>query len=452
MKKTFALVIAMVLILAVFAGCGNTATSSASEPASTAGSTSDAVEEAEEYVIHYPTHQIGSNSSAPANAEMVRTFNEKYAGQYRIEVEEVPGDQNYLDKMKILAAANDLPDLVYGSNLLDVVYSMGGAMSLNDALDADPEWKALFPETVLSHNSRNGDIIALPNEGQLIGYYYNTELFAQAGIEAPAKTWDEFFDICAKLKDAGITPVSMQTGDNAWCSQLVLSQMIAASGSEGFTYMNSTEKHSDYEQPFVIDSLNMLQQIWLEGYTTQDSIGGMYENAANNFISGNTAMIANGTWMIGSFTDPEMGGSEEFLEKVGVALYPGNTYISNPFDGFMICAKTEEGQAAALAMLKHWTSAETQLSNLRVAGLLPSGNIDVPDDVLESNRLLGEMLTLRQSAEPNRSLSNLLWPGVGDSMSQQLTLFATGGTTAEEVAAALTAAAEEGAKSSEAES
>ena len=54
---------------------------------------------ADEYIIQYPTHQIGTNSSAPANAAMVQGFNELYEGTYEIQVEDVPGDTNYRDKI-----------------------------------------------------------------------------------------------------------------------------------------------------------------------------------------------------------------------------------------------------------------------------------------------------------------------------------------------------------------
>ena len=43
-----------------------------------------------------------------------------------------------------------------------------------------------------------------------------------------------------------------------------------------------------------------------QNYTTQDAIGGKYENAANNFLAGQTAMLANGPWMIGDFSDTSM--------------------------------------------------------------------------------------------------------------------------------------------------
>jgi raffinose/stachyose/melibiose transport system substrate-binding protein len=317
-------------------------------------------------------------------------------------------------------------------------------MDLAPALNADPQWKALFPEMVLQHNTRDGKIIALPNEGQLIGYYYNRELFEKAGIAGPAKTWDEFFQICAKLKAAGITPVAMQTGDGAWCTQLMLTEMIAATGNEGYAFATSSTFHDNYSIPPVITAFNQLQRIWTEGYTTRDSIGGMYEHAANNFISGRTAMIANGTWMIGSFSDPSMGGSQEFADKIEIALYPGDFYISNPFEGFAICARTPEGQEAALAMLKHWTSAETQIANLRGAsGLLPSANVEIPQDVIDKNRLLGKMLVLSRNGKATRSVSNLWYPGVSDTLSQQLPLFVAGQTSAQNLTAAITQTAQQ---------
>lgn len=402
---------------------------------------------AEEFVIKYPTHQIGTNTSAPANAEMVRTFNEKYAGTYRIEVEEVPGDTNYRDKMLTLLAAGDVPLMVYGSTIIDAFAAQGACMDLTALLAEDPEWASLFSETVIAHNSRDGKVCALPNEGQLIGYYYNKDLFAKAGVEKPAETWDEFFEICAKLKAAGITPISLQTGDNAFVSQLLLSAMIVECAQGEKTFLDSAERTADYNVQYFYDALNMFKRLYDEGYTTEDSIGGMYENAANNFISGNTAMICNGTWMIQSFSDPGMGGSQAFADSVGIALYPGKIYYANPFDGFMICPDpaNETEVNAAVAMLKHWTSAETMLSNLRIMGMTPSGSIEIPQDVIDSNRLLGELLALKGSegARGTRSLSNLMYPNVGvGAFAQYLTLFVTGSCTAEEVAQAMTEVAQ----------
>ena len=47
-------------------------------------------------------------------------------------------------------------------------------VDLTDAVNADPEWKAMYNETWESTDCRDGRIYASSSEGQLIGYYYNS--------------------------------------------------------------------------------------------------------------------------------------------------------------------------------------------------------------------------------------------------------------------------------------
>ena len=396
---------------------------------------------ADEYIIQYPTHQIGTNTSAPANEAMVKGFNELYEGTYEIQVEEVPGDTNYRDKILNLLQTKDLPSMVYGSNLIDAFYAQDAFVDLKPYLDEDPEWAAGISAANIQQNSRDGKVVGIANETQLIGYYYNTEIFAECGLEGPAKTWDEFFEQCAILKEHGYTPLSMQTGDNAWCSGLFLSAMIDYCAGDQDTFLDSNDKTTDYNVDYFYKALEMLKRIWDEGYTTEDSIGGMYENAAINFISGNTAMIANGVWMIGSFADPSLGGSEEFAEKVDIALYPEGFCMENPLDGFIVTAGDEEHVAAGIAQLKYWTSTDTMLNNLRVCGIVPGGNLEIPEDVIESNRMLGKLIALKSEdgVTTAHSIGNRMYGNVGTEVfSQYLTLYVQGGCTAEEVAAAMT--------------
>jgi ABC-type glycerol-3-phosphate transport system substrate-binding protein len=51
-----------------------------------------------------------------------------------------------------------------------------------------------------------GERTMLATRSVHINWFYNKDLFAKAGVEPP-KTWTEFVDVSAKLKDAGITPI-----------------------------------------------------------------------------------------------------------------------------------------------------------------------------------------------------------------------------------------------------
>ncbi len=59
----------------------------------------------------------------------------------------------------------------------------------------------------------DGKTYALPFSVGVVGFWYNTALFEQAGITAAPSTMDEFYAAVDKLKAAGIAPVSVGAGD-----------------------------------------------------------------------------------------------------------------------------------------------------------------------------------------------------------------------------------------------
>ena len=129
----------------------------------------------------------------------------------------------------------------------------------------------------------------------------------------------------------------MDTADGAWVSMLLMGAMISTSGDEGAEFMN-TRYPTDYNIAPVVDAIGHMQE-WYQKYTTLDAVGGAYENAANNFFSGNVAMICNGPWMIGDFSDTTKT-SEGFDEKVGAAVYPGNFVYDAPIEGMFVTSRT----------------------------------------------------------------------------------------------------------------
>ena len=60
-----------------------------------------------------------------------------------------------------------------------------------------------------------GTLKSIPYQPNVFAYFYNIAIFEEAGVTAPPTTWDEFLDVCQKIKDAGYTPI---TNDNAYIS------------------------------------------------------------------------------------------------------------------------------------------------------------------------------------------------------------------------------------------
>ena len=108
-------------------------------------------------------------------------------------------------------SAGDPPDLFQvwpGGEIRDQVEN-GYLMPLDDAI----------ADTISSVGATvnpwqvDGKTYAVPFTFGIEGFWYNTDLFEQAGIDAPPTTLDELKDAVGKLRDAGITPIAVGAGD-----------------------------------------------------------------------------------------------------------------------------------------------------------------------------------------------------------------------------------------------
>lgn len=422
-KRLTALALAALMTAGCLSGCGGGGETT-DEGASTEST-------GEEIVINYPTFQCGVNTAAPVVDQLIEEFNAEYAGKYRIQKEDVPGDANYVDKIKVQLGTGDLPPVVYGGgyNLLDLALAKDVVVDLTPYVEADPKWKALYSDVALTTNSRDGKIYASSSEGSLVGYFYNKELFEKAGIAEPAKTWDEFWEQCDKLKAAGITPLALDTADSAWVTSLWAGAMIATSGDEGYEFMKQMTP-IDYNNQPTIDAFTNVQKM-LQEYTTLDAIGGKYEHAANNFLSGQAAMIANGPWMIGDFSD-ETKTTADFADKVGVAIFPGNFVYDAPIQGYFVTKQDDPAlEEAAVEMVKFFTSAHAQQVALEVQGMVPaSSTVEITETAKQNYPLLVEFLDLAEGATVRTdNLQATMYPNLLDVVSQELPLLASGEMT-----------------------
>jgi len=432
-RRALAILLLGVMCLGLLTGCGGKKTE---EPA--AGTSDDGV-----ITINYPTFQCGVNTAAPVVAQLVKEFNEEYAGKYQIKLEEIPGDANYVDKIKVQLGTGDLPPVVYGAgyNLLDLALAKDLVVDLTDIVNADPEWKALYSDAALTTNSRDGKIYASSVEGSVVGYFYNKDLFAQAGIEAPAKTWDEFFQQCETLKAAGITPLALDTADSAWVTQLWWGAMVATASENGLAFMQ-TMNPDDYNFDEMVAAVEKVQKM-LQEYTTLDAIGGKYEHAANNFLSGQAAMIANGPWMIGDFSDTSKT-TADFADKVGSAIYPDNFVYDAPIQGYFVTKQDDPKlEEAAIAMVKFFTSAHAQQLGLEMQGMVPaSSSVEISADAAATYPLLVEFLS--QASEATVRSDNMqatMYSNLLDVVSQELPRLASGELDAAAFCQAMTDAA-----------
>ena len=79
-----------------------------------------------------------------------------------------------------------------------------------------------------------GTLKSIPYQPNVFAYFYNMDIFEEAGLTKVPETWDEFLDTCQKIKDAGYTPI---TNDNAYIASLFgyhMSCPIGEPASKGY--------------------------------------------------------------------------------------------------------------------------------------------------------------------------------------------------------------------------
>lgn len=435
-KRVLSLFLCTTMLAGMLVECGS----------KTEDTSSDKTEDGK-VVLNVINYHVGTDYAADYYEYLFDAFQKTEEGKnVEFKFEEIPTTDAYNQKIKLLISSGDLPDIVFngGNNITALAAEAGKVTDLTPYLDEDAEWKAMFDDSDLEFNSYEGKVYGIPVSKEISYIYYNKDLFKEAGLEAPDvayETWDDFFAACDTLKAKGITPVSMDTADLGWLSNLWYSGLIGTSGEEGNKFMN-TQYPTDYNVPVVENATEELQRM-LENYTTSDAAGGKYDTMATHFFNGEVAMLPNGPWMIPDFNSTEKA-PEGFYDKVGIMLLPGYGMESVPTPGDMVGTDDPEKIEAAVAFLKFETSAENQLKALEMAGLQPvSSNIEVPDSLKEADPLMADVLEIQSQAKYTYGQNQAYWyQNVIDTFSNQLPELAYGNITAEQFCQKLTESAQ----------
>jgi len=443
-SRILCLCLALLMVFGLVACSGNAPAAETEAKQNEAPAAAETSEE--KVVLNVINYHVGTDYAAEYYAYLFDAFQKTEAGKnVEFNFEEIPTTDAFNQKIKLLISSGTLPDIVLngGNNITQMAAESGKVADLTPYLDADPEWKSLFDETSLAFNTVDGKVYGIPVSKEISYIYYNKDMFAKAGIEAPEvafETWDEFFEVCDKLLAAGITPIGMDTADAGWLTNLWYSALIGTSNEAGETWMN-TMYPTDYNTPEVLEATAKIQEM-LQKYTTADAVGGKYDPMATHFFNEEVAMFPNGPWMIPDFKNEEKA-TAGFYDKVGVMLLPEYGMEMVPTPGDMVGATDPAKIEAAVAFLKFETTIENQILALEMTGLQPvSNNLEIPDSLIESDPLMAEVLELQNYAKVTYGQNQAYWyQNTIDEFSINLPELAYGNMTPEEFCTKLTEAA-----------
>lgn len=226
------------------------------------------------------------------------------------------------------------------------------------------------------------------------GVYYRTDLFEQVGATVPT-TWDEFLDVSAKLKSAGITPITIGT-----------KFLWTAAG--WFDYLNLRVNGLDYhlsltdgDASYLDPELDRVFAVWQElidnGYFLENHATFSWQEAQAPMINGEAAMYLIGNFIVPFFEDANV------VDNVGFFPFP----VINPSVASYEDAPTETIHIPANARNKEDARkflefvARPDINNFiatSIGNLPPNNQTPAPSDrfLAAGSELLGDAQGLAQ--------------------------------------------------------
>lgn len=290
-------------------------------------SKADADMDMSEEVVIPITFLVNPDTGENENEELVDAFNKEYEGTYRLKVEWITDTaEGYRARIKTLNGLDKLPviitDVGFDADFYELLVKNGRLVNLEPYLNLDEEWKTAYGERELATYQEADKAVYLAPGGNAslsyAGFYYNKELFEQAGIQEFPEDWDSFFACLEALKGVGITPLAIHGGSSYWTS-LLMATGYAAGTEEGLAFLN-TQYPQDYQTESAGEMFAMLKSLY--DYTDSDALHIERTESAKRFSQEKAAITANGGWMILNFTDEEK-------DRIGFAAFPGNVLMED---------------------------------------------------------------------------------------------------------------------------
>lgn len=377
MKKVLSMLLAVCMLAALLAACGDSG-ASGSTPAADGGSAANAPagspDGEREVVTFWYTHQ---GEEAAVMEQTIAAYNESQ-DRYLVEGLSVPDRQ----KIVVAVSGNEAPDVIECSsaNVVDF-YANGLLQSLQPYIDAeDPSvWDINdTAETCVNAMKLDGEQYGIGWDQEIIQMFYNKTLLKEAGYDAPPTTVDEMYEMAVAATtldaDGNIDVLGYPLFPLASARQ----ELIYAFGGR-FWAEDLTKLTPD--DPKILDSLNMNVK-YREQYGI-DKVQAFIATANTNrytendmFFAGKQLFRIDGQWlpaMIKNFGsdvdwgvvllpsatgDPDGRGTSRY-ETTGAAI-PVNAVNKDGAWDFIKWLTSPEGQKI-MCIGNSWLPANTTL-------------------------------------------------------------------------------------------
>jgi len=345
-KRSFALVLALILTLALFVGCSGNEVSTNDDVDKDNTSNSDVV--TIKFLHKWPQPQY-----MPYFEEVVKEFEAKNPN-IKVNMEAV-ADEPIKDKLRVLMGTDSQPDIFFtwSGEFAKKFVRSNNAYDLTDVLNNDDEWKNGFMEAGLEPFKTDGKNYGVPFRINGKFFAYSTEVFDKLGLSKPT-TWKEFVEICDKIKADGIVPIAFGN-QRPWAGCHYLTGLNQKMVPNEIRMKDYNPKTGEFMHEGYLEALNYFKELNDKGYFNK-GVNSTYHDMAHQLVaSGKAAMIYVELEEFPQIEE-ELSGKWDFFPLPDMPNERGNkNFLTGAPDGFMISASTKHPEES-IAFLKFLTS------------------------------------------------------------------------------------------------
>jgi glucose/mannose transport system substrate-binding protein len=178
-----------------------------------------------------------------------------------------------------------------------------------DAQAKAGKWRELMPKPIVEATVREGKFFAVPvNIHGQNWLFYNTKVFADAGIEPP-KTFPELIASGDKLKAKGVIPLALG-GQPNWEHNLFRAVLVGHGGADMFRQVYGARDPKILKDPKFKETVELFGK--MRALVDPGSPGRNWNDATALVITNKAAMHFNGDWAKGEFIAAGQTAGKEY--------------------------------------------------------------------------------------------------------------------------------------------
>ncbi|MEV1246362.1 extracellular solute-binding protein [Nonomuraea sp. NPDC050022] len=276
----------------------------------------------------------------------------------------------YKAKITTLTQSGKAPDLfaTWGGGVLKQQIDAGLVKDITS--DVAPVLDG-FTKASLAAYQFDGKTYALPTDIGMVGFWYNKQLFAKAGITAPPVTWTQFLDAVKKLKASGTTPIAL-AGKEKWPGHYYWAYLAMRIG--GLPALQQAGVDHDFTKPdFVAAGQQLKALVDLQPFQ-KGFLGAGYgtpDGQAATMSNGKAAMELMGQWA----PSVQASSGKGLGDNLGFFPFPtvdgGKGAITEAFGGGGGISVGADAPPEAVEFVKFMTEKGNHAKAVEAGGVLP---------------------------------------------------------------------------------